>query len=178
MADSLPSLIQQLKNGDSAAFDRIYEKTHRVVFYSILGILHDVAAAEDILQDTYMRFMDHLDQYIDTNLVSYLVTIAKRLAINEYHKTKRTVFANDSIDYLPSYDVSSLLETSQEKRFLIETALAALDSAEKEIVVLYNIAGLNHREIALVLDKPLGTITWLYARSLKKMRHALKEVEE
>ncbi|MCK7484747.1 MAG: hypothetical protein MZU97_03805 [Bacillus subtilis] len=44
------------------------------------------------------------------------------------------------------------------------------DSTEKDIVVLYNIAGLNHREIAQVLDKPLGTITCFYAKSLKKMR--------
>ncbi|MCK7484749.1 MAG: hypothetical protein MZU97_03815 [Bacillus subtilis] len=62
MADSLPRLITQLKNGETSAFDRIYELTHRVVFYSILGILHDAAASEDILQETYMRFMDHLDQ--------------------------------------------------------------------------------------------------------------------
>ncbi|MCK7484748.1 MAG: hypothetical protein MZU97_03810 [Bacillus subtilis] len=48
-------------------------------------------------------------------MIGYLVTIAKRPAINEYHKTKRVVVANDAIDYLPTYDVSALGGRSPKK---------------------------------------------------------------
>lgn len=178
VSDSFQSLIRRWKQGDPTAFDQIYERTRKVVFYAVLGILHDASLAEDILQDTYMRFLERLDQYQEGNLLSFLVTMAKRLAINEYHKRRRTVHADESIDYLPAFDASADLETQTEHKDLIDRALSALTETERSIVVLYTIANLSHREIAAVLEKPIGTVTWMYQIALAKMRKAIKEVKE
>lgn len=178
MTDSFQTLIRRWKQGDPTAFDQLYERTHKVVFYAVLGILHDKAASEDILQDTYLRFLERIDQYQEGQLLSYLVTMAKNLAINEYHKRARTVRANEALDYLPSFDAAADLEIQSANRDLIERALSALSPSERSVVVLHTISNLSHREIAAVLEKPLGTVTWMYQQALAKMRKTLKEVKE
>ena len=52
-----------------------------------------------------------------------------------------------------------------------------LNSEELEIVLLYVVSGYKHREIAKILDKPLGTILWSYNNSIKKLKKALKDKE-
>lgn len=178
MSDRFHTLIQSLRQGDSHAFDAIYQETHRVVYFSILGIIQDKQLAEDLLQDTFMRFLDYLPQYKNDNLISYLVTMGKRLAINEYHKRKRLQFTEETIDYIPAYDVYPQAIVQSEKRAIIDQALQALTQEERNIVILYNIANLTHKEISILLERPLGTITWLYQKALKKMQAAVKEVEE
>ena len=178
MKGSIHKQIENLRKGDQAAFDWIYEETHRIVYFSILGIIQDKHLAEDLLQDTYMRFLDNLPKYKHDNLISYLVTIGKRLAINEYHKRKRITFADESIDYYSTFDLSSHVSIDSEKRLIIEKALSALTQEERNVVILYNIANCTHKQISELLEKPLGTITWLYQRALKKMQQVTKEVEE
>lgn len=175
MSDVYQTLIRRFQNGDPKAFDQLYDRTHKVVFYAILGIVHNKATAEDLLQDTYMRFLEHLDAYVEGNLLSYLVTMGKRLAINEYHKQTRIVHADETIDYVPASDVAADLEMQTANRDLIARALAVLDETERSVVVYYTIANLNHREIAVLLDRPVGTITWLYQKALTKMRKTIKE---
>ncbi|MDZ4197361.1 MAG: sigma-70 family RNA polymerase sigma factor [Candidatus Izemoplasmatales bacterium] len=99
------------------------------------------------------------------------------MAINEYHKRKKISYDNEVIDVIPSYDVSGFALVQSEKRILIDRALSVLTQEEKNVVLLYNIANLTHKEIAATLDKPIGTITWLYQKALAKMKEALKEVD-
>jgi RNA polymerase sigma-70 factor (ECF subfamily) len=177
VADRFHSLIQSLRAGSQDAFNQLYEATHKVVYFSILGIIKDKAVAEELLQDTYLRFMEYLPNYKHQYILSYLVTIGKRLAINEYHKRKKISYDNDVIDVIPNYDVSGFALVQSEKRILIDRALSVLTQEEKNVVLLYNIANLTHKEIAATLDKPIGTITWLYQKALAKMKEALKEVD-
>jgi len=43
--------------------------------------------------------------------------------------------------------------------------------------LLHVIENMRHREISMILDKPLGTITWTYQQAVKKMRKYLKDEE-
>lgn len=61
----------------------------------------------------------------------------------------------------------------------VERLLALLSSSQREVVVLRLYASFSFSEIAGILEKPLGTITSLYARSLERMRQACrKEFED
>ena len=53
--------------------------------------------------------------------------------------------------------------------------MAQLAPEERQIVVLHAVAGLKHREIAKLLDKPLSTILNKYRRALKKLEVLLGE---
>lgn len=175
MANSLEQYVRQLKTGDIEAFDSIYELTHRKVFFVVYGILHDRQLTEDILQDTYMKLLSCIQQYKERNFLAYLLTMAKNLAINEYHRRKRTILSEEDLDVKVPMDLSDLLIIDAEKKELIEQALSVLNETERLIFLLHTLENMTHREISTIVDKPLGTITWTYQRALSKIRQAIKE---
>jgi len=173
--DKINRLAKELKNGHSEVFDELYELTHKVVFYSVLSILKDKSIAEDIVQDTYLRMLKNIQRYQDNNFMGYIVTIARNLAINEYTHRKKTTYFDTEYDFISDFSLVSQIEIDIEHRDIIEKALNALDLTEKNIVIMHTIDGLSHREIAKIVNKPLGTITWIYAKAVKKMKMTLKE---
>jgi len=171
--DNLEKYIKMFKNGNQEAFDIIYKLTYRKIFFIVLPILKDKALAEDIMQDTYLKFLDKIYSYNAKNSLAYILTIAKNLAINEYNKRKREVRIIDSdIDNF-SYD--AFLELSASNEEMIKSALSVLNNQEKNVFLLHNLENLRHREIALILNKPIGTITWIYQQAVKKMKNHIKD---
>lgn len=173
--DKINRLARDLKNGHSDVFDELYELTHKVIFYNVLAILKDKSIAEDIVQDTYLRMLKNIHRYEDNNFTGYIVTMARNLAINEYSQRKKTTYLDIDYDFMSDYSLMSQIEIDLEHRDIIEKALNALDNTERNIVIMHTISGLSHREIADITQKPIGTITWIYAKAVKKMKMTLKE---
>lgn len=168
----LESSIKRLKKGDQSAFNDIYEHTYRKIYFIVLPIVKDKSLAEDIMQDTYLKFLEKLYDYNEKNALAFILTIARNLAINMYNKRKREYTYNAmDIDHF-SYD--DFIELKMENQEMIQSALSILNKTEKNIFLLHNLENLKHKEIALILDKPLGTITWTYQQAIKKMRKYLK----
>lgn len=173
---NLEMLVKELRLGNEEAFNQIYEITYRKIYFIVLPILKDKSLTEDIIQDTYLKFLEKLYDYKSKNLLSYLLTIAKNLAINEYNKRKRNIsIDNETVNYEFSFD--EFLEVKTVNKELIKNALSVLDKTERNIFLLHNIEDIPHREIAIILGKPLGTITWMYQRALRKMRKHLRDDE-
>jgi RNA polymerase sigma-70 factor (ECF subfamily) len=160
--------IKRLGAGDEAAFDMIYQLTYRKIYFLVLPILRDKALAEDIMQDTYLKFLEKLYSYKAKNSLAYILTIARNLAINEYNKRKRVTKVEDEDINLFSFD--EYLEISVENKDLITKALSVLNEFERNVFLLHELENLKHREIAVILNKPIGTITWTYQQAIKKMR--------
>lgn len=177
MEDNLDRLVSRLKKGDVQVFDKIYELTYRKVYFKIIPILRDVSLAEDIMQDTYIKLLKTIQSYRQNNFVGYLLTIARNLALNELKRRKREIHTEDITDDYSHFHFQSLVETKVENRDLIDRALSVLDCEEKNIVLLHDLENLKHKDIAAIIDKPLGTVTWLYSRAIKKIRNVIKEEE-
>ena len=56
--------------------------------------------------------------------------------------------------------------------------METLEGAELEVFLLHVIDELKHREIAKIMNKPLGTITWIYNNAVKKMKRKVGEGNE
>lgn len=170
MKANLNDLVRRLKRGDEAAFKELYNGSYRQVFFVVLPIIRDKALAEDIVQDTYLKFLEKLNDYKDKNVLSYLITIGKNLAINEYNKRKRITKVDDFSDF-SYYDH---IEIKLERKEAIQKALSILEKDELDIFLLHVLEGLTHRELSVIMDKPLGTVSWIYAKAVKKMKEYLK----
>ena len=84
--------MSRLKAGDAAAFDHIYELTHRAVYFAVFYILGEHLVAEDVLQETYVRALSSLGQYREhTNFTAWLTTVGKSIALNLIKKRAREV---------------------------------------------------------------------------------------
>lgn len=161
--DEMKIIIKELKENNLENFDKFYELTKRQLFVTIMPILKNKETTEDIMQDTYMRFLQNIHKYKEnTNVIAFIVTIGRNLAINHYNKTKRE----------QNYDLSQYhkeISTNKDAP-LMDLVYETLEKDELEVFILHVIDELKHREIAKIMKKPLGTITWLYNKAIKKLK--------
>lgn len=168
----LKALVKKLQNGDITVFDTIYYETKSVVYYTILSIVKDKSLAQDIMQDTYLKMLDKIHSFKPRyGFKSWLVTIARNAAINAYNRRKRELSFDPSVDEY----IFGVVESSSEKELIVKEMLETLDEIEREVIILHVIGDLKHREIAVILKKPLGTITWIYNKAINKIKNNFGE---
>ena len=168
--DQINLIIKELKQRNYQSFDTFYNLTKNQVFYAIISVVKDNDLAEDIMQDTYVKFLDKIDQYKDgANPYAYLSTIARNLAINVYNQRKREVYSEELFETLPSPEEKN----DEEDIFKI---LDLLESDEREVVTLHIINDLKFREIAQIVQKPLGTVLWIYNKAIKKLKEKVGDI--
>lgn len=168
----LNQLVKQLQSGDMSVFDPIYYETKSLVYYTILQILKDSSLAEDIMQDAYLKALEKIHSFKPTySFKSWIVMIARNLALNEYNRRKREL----SFDVNEDEYIFGHVESSSENQLIVREMLQSLSAIEQEVVVLHVIGDLKHREIAAILQKPLGTITWTYQQAITKLKENFRE---
>jgi len=162
--DKIHVIIEELRQRDYKSFDTFYNLTKNQVFYAIVSIVKDHATAEDIMQDVYMKFLEKIDDFkTNSNPYAYLSTIGRNMAINHYNRSKKEIVSEEFISSVPAEEV----EEPNEEIFKI---LDLLEPMERQIVILHVINDLKFREIATIVEKPLGTVLWIYNKAIKKLK--------
>jgi RNA polymerase sigma-70 factor (ECF subfamily) len=170
--EALLSLVAQ---GDRQAFRSLYRSTAGTLTAVCLGILRDRASAEEVLQEAYVRVWEHARSYDPARgaAIAWLVTIARRLALNEIRRRKNAPVAMDEV----SSEVELLAaEKPAEGVGLggrLRTCLDQLDADYRQAVVLAYVQGLTHEELAARLARPLGTVKSWVRRGLIDLKECL-----
>jgi RNA polymerase sigma factor (sigma-70 family) len=153
-----------LRNGDKIAFEEIYKHLKTPMYTIILRIIQDKALSEDILQEVFIKLYQSPPTPPIKNPRAYIFQIARNLAIDNVRK--RPQFADlesiENIVYLPTDDFSQKTD--------INYAMKTLPLQECQIVSLHINGELKFREIADMMDIPLGTVLWKYQKSIKRLR--------
>lgn len=154
-----------------------------------LRMTRNATDAEDLVQETYMKAYQAFDSFKPgTNLKAWLYRIMTNTYINSYRKRQRQP-QQSSADEITDYQ---LLESSSHDSVGLESAeLEALKNLPSQeiaqamndlnedyrMVVYYaDVEGLAYKEIAEILDVPLGTVMSRLHRGRKQLREALKDV--
>lgn len=167
----LDKFIKKFINGDASAFDEIYGRTRKSVYYVALSILRDKALAEDVMQTTYLRVLKNIRGYtLGTNAAAWIIKIAKNEAIN----IKKVRMREQPID---ESEAPTLFGVSEPDTYgeLIDTAKQLLADDEFSILMLVTACGYKRKEIGKMFDMPIPTVTWKYQNALSKMRKALEK---
>jgi len=163
--------IDKLRQRDEDTFEYIYDLTKKNVYIIIFNIVKDHEVTRDVMQDVYLKMLDSIGSYqTKTNFYNWLLMIAKNQAIDYYRREKKIVHI-DETDFIEQF--SSQEETPEEKD-IFDRLLSVLSEDERQIVLLKIVDNLKHKDIAELLNMPLGTVLWMYQEALKKM----KEVRE
>lgn len=85
----LDILIARIKeSGDETAFAEFYELTSKGLFSYLLSIVRRREVAEDLMQDTYVRFRQSVQSYKSGNPAAFLIEIGKNIAFNHVKRAK------------------------------------------------------------------------------------------
>ena len=174
-AADLEDLLPLIATGDQDAFCKFYEKTKTSVYGFALSILRNIYDAEDITQNTYVAVYHNAKNYENRGkAMAWVFTIVKNLCLEKMRKERHEERLPEFSDY--SIELSN--EMNVDDKLLIEFCLNSLKLDERKVVVLHTISGLKHREVATLLDMPLGTELSLYNRAINKIKQHLKGGEQ
>lgn len=167
----LENYISDVSSGDKKALEKLFTLTKSSVYGFALSISKNPENAEDIMQDTYIKLFYNAHTYIPQGKpLAWILTITRNLALMNIRKNSKF----DDIEKLAEPKTEDFSDDSIDK-IILNTALDILSEEEREIIVLYSVSGLKHKEIAQLLALPLSTVLSKYHRSLKKLKKYLKE---
>jgi RNA polymerase sigma-70 factor, ECF subfamily len=169
----LAALLARVSDGDQAAFRALYGRTSAKLFASVRRILGNNAAAEDAVQEAYVRVWRRAGDF-DANVgspIAWMTTIARHAAIDIVRKSAERVSAvSDELD-------PELADRSAGGGPLAASGLAAcLDGIEpdrRNMVLLAYCYGWSREELSRRFDRPVATVKTLLRRSLLALKECL-----
>lgn len=173
-------LVARVAAGDPAAFGTLYDRHAQTVFAIGLSLLHDASAAEDLRQETFLRFWLQARSYRAERgaFPAWLYRIARNLALDQLRRQSRlhAVALDRTAQSDLAIDARQDIECIAVSRIQCEIALAAMDrlpATQRQAVELAYLGGWSHQRIATALGEPLGTVKSRISLGAAKIRAAL-----
>ena len=159
-------VLRRARRGDGLAFETIYRSFGRACYNLALRMLGDPVAAEDLVQDVFLRMMATISKFRgDAPFGAWL----KRMTINatvDVIRRNRRSRAEDAADFFDSWVGT---EISAEVRVDAWTLLMRLDPRERAVVVLHEMEGYTHKELAELFGQSESYSKSILARSLRRL---------
>ncbi|MHB0913949.1 MAG: RNA polymerase sigma factor [Armatimonadota bacterium] len=180
-------LVERARRGDVPSFERLFAKHHRRVYNLVYRMVEDEQDAADLTQDTFVRAYNSL-HHLDSGeaFYSWVRTIAVNLCRDFFRKRGRTV-RTESLDQKVELDGggeverefadwSTNPERSLDRKDMQETVQRAISSLSEEYrtaVILHHIEGMDVKEMADLLQVPVGTVKSRLSRAREDLRRKL-----
>ncbi len=170
------SLIRGALDGDQEAFKELVKKYESLVAATVIGMLGPGPEAEDVGQETFIRFYKAMKGFRgDSAVGTYLTRIAINLCLNEIKRRgrRRRLFTSGGEEKMESLADNPRVERRDEAARLVHQGLRRLPAKYRSVIVLRMVDGYTTQETAEVLGLPQGTVLSRLARALKKLREIL-----
>ncbi|AXK46619.1 ECF RNA polymerase sigma factor SigK [Brachybacterium saurashtrense] len=159
---SSAALLHRIALGDEDAFSRLYDEVAPMLFALIRRVVRDVAMSEEVMQEVFVEIWRQATRF-DAHRGSaqgWLCTIAHRRAVDTV-RSSEAARRRDSEEGLLQLE-QQVVDVQEEGIMRVEsrrvrTALGELTSAQSEAIRLAYFGGYSHREVAALLDIPVGT---------------------
>lgn len=170
-------LVSLLKKGDERAYLRVLNLHKEQVAKTVKGMLGNVQEAEDVGQEVFIRFFKSIQNFKgEAKISTYLTRIAINLSLNELERRKRRwriFYRGENVeDKMVAIEGVSFTEDREQKE-LVHSAIVKLDVKYRQVVVLRALQGYSFKEVAIILDMPIGTVLSRYSRAQKKLKEIL-----
>lgn len=159
------------------------------LYSAAMRMTRNAADAEDLVQETYMKAYRGYDRFQEgTNLKAWMYRILTNSYINRYRAKQRRPDETDIADVEDMYlyrrlgGENSDLGTSAEESFLnsvtdesVKAAIEAIPENFRIAVLLADVEGFAYKEIAEILDVPIGTVMSRIHRGRKALEKQLHD---
>ena len=183
-------LVEQCRRGDPAAMERLILKYQNRIYNVILKICANPDDAAELTQDTFVKIIENIDRFERrSGFYTWAFRIAVNLTLNYCQRSAKHGFSsldaeNDEHSQQARAQLKGFLSddsspdpavVAQNKELcrIVAKTLMELDDAQRTVLVLRDIEGMNYAEIAKVLDIELGTVKSRLSRARSNLRELL-----
>lgn len=180
------ALVDAAREGSEEAFRGLVERYEGGVASVVIRMLGNTPEAEDVGQETFIRFYRSLRRFRGQAAVgTYLTRIAINLSLNEIKKRRRrSIFVpftpagkeNDGPD--PEFEDPRASAEYDDTVDRIQEALNKLKPEFRSVIVLRLMEGYSTKETAEILGLPVGTVLSRLRRSQEKLKRILMSHRE
>ena len=170
----MKALNVRMADGDAEAFAAWYDAIAGSVYHYLLTQVGTYDDAADLLQNTFLRLYRHRAKLCDVeNLRAYTFQAARNEWLRWLGNRRRDLpLIRMETWFEPTTDEIHGCSFAAEE---IQLALQQLETKYREVIELKIFSQLTFEEIAVVLEKPTGTIATWYRRAIERMRKRLRE---
>jgi RNA polymerase sigma-70 factor (ECF subfamily) len=169
-------LAQRIARGDMEAFEELYTRYHRHVYGLCLRMTNNVTEAEDLTQDIFIHVYHKIGGFRGESTMG---TWLHRVTINNVlmHFRKNSVRRERTTEDGETPEPAVKLRRSQREapildRLALERAIGQLSPGYRAVLILHDVEGYEHHEIASICGNSIGTSK----SQLHKARNRLYEL--
>jgi RNA polymerase sigma-70 factor (ECF subfamily) len=172
-----------MKDGDRGGLKDIYEAYLPYIFRIVQEILGNRDNAEDVTADFFIKLWEKADSYRPgSGHRAFLTVMARNMALDLLRKNKREELTDGLQDLGDESDEeqrrparkaavsANTVEGEVLADMSLEAALGTLSEDERKVVTMKVLGEITFKEIAEILEAPMGTVTWRYQNAIKKLR--------
>ncbi len=157
--DDESGLVTSAVRGDCAAFEKLYRR-HRDRIYALLWRLcgGDAALAEDLLQEAFIRAWQKLDSFRgDSQFGTWLHKLSANVALSDRRSRIRRLSRETELNEAIERGATGDRDVYAGQRMDLEKAISHLPERARTVLVLYDIEGYSHAEVAEISGMAEGS---------------------
>lgn len=164
-----PAVLAAARRGDEHAFAALYAQYQRAGFNLALRVLGDAAAAEDVVQDVFVRLFDTIRQYRgDAPFGAWLRRLFANATIDELRR-RQWLTLEDPIEAQSLPPGANALAEEQAEAWQM---LLRLPPRARAVLVLHAVEGYTHKEMAVLFGQSESFSKSILARALRRLQRA------
>ena len=184
-------LVEKCRRGDSEALEHLIVKYQQRIYNVILKISANPDDAAELTQETFVKVIENIDRFQGrSSFYTWAFRIAVNLTLNYCKRNTRLALRSLEVrstetgehrkkllrDFLRDDSSPDPAGIAQNKEFceIAVKALMRLDDAQRTVVVLRDIEGMNYAQIARVLNIQLGTVRSRLSRARANLRDIME----
>ena len=169
-------LVAAVRRGSREAAGRLAQRYLRGCRAVALAVVGEIAAAEDVCQEAFVHAIDRIDDCRDpARFGAWLRQIVRRRARNylRHARVRRAVPLAADMGVDPGESPADAAVRSDLRERLL-SALGQLPEDRREVVLLHDLEGWTHREIAERMELPPGTVRSHLHYARRRLRELLR----
>lgn len=153
----------------TARFDRLFDERRRAVYAFFFASTHDAGAAEDGVQETFLRVWRRLDALTPEGEWAYILRAARSVATDAARRAKVRPVMAEEVDR--ASEASGPYEAAASGMAVerLDAAIRALPDDLRMPLVMATLGGMESGEIGEILGKPPGTVRYLIHKARERL---------
>jgi RNA polymerase sigma factor (sigma-70 family) len=173
-------LMRAVRDGDLTRLGVLFERHHRPLFDFLYRMTGDRGAAEDLVQDVFVRMLRYRATYRDDGrFETWMYRIARNARADHFRKQGAAVYVpEDGMEWESEAPGPVRLLERARDMVRLKRALQALREDRRELILLVRYQGMTHEQVGAILGVDAGTVKVRFHRAIKELRDAFTRVPE
>lgn len=171
----LHKIFSEMRKGNNSQFEILYKNYNKLVYKIAFSILKNKENSEDVMQTVFAKICNlKKEQLPSSKEATWLYAVTKNEALTFLRKEKTNISLEEAYNIDTGKECEELQDIVDTEKY--NKIISGLSLKEKEIVSLKIVGELSFKEIARILNEPIGTVQWRYYKALNSLKLILGNI--